>query len=145
MGRPGFIEIMKVAQSLLIVTKVPQKQFEKQLLSIDIKKYSKYNPFNSIDKPEVKLFYGRRCQSSKKFFASTVAFGALRLQASAFNYFPSYEIMMDELRDYRFYADDMLHPSQLAIDYIWKFKETNISETALSIMEEVEMIQKFVS
>jgi hypothetical protein len=49
MGRPGFIERMKVAQSLLIVIKVPQKQFEKQLLSIDIQKYSKYNPFNSID------------------------------------------------------------------------------------------------
>ena len=36
------------------------------------------------------------------------------------NYFPSYEIMMDELRDYRFYADDMLHPSAKAIEYIWE-------------------------
>lgn len=35
-------------------------------------------------------------------------------------YFPSYEIVMDELRDYRFYADDMTHPSQLAVDYIWE-------------------------
>ena len=35
-------------------------------------------------------------------------------------YFPAYEILMDELRDYRFYADDMLHPSPLAIDYIQK-------------------------
>ena len=35
-------------------------------------------------------------------------------------YFPAYEIMMDELRDYRFYADDMLHPSSLAIQYIWE-------------------------
>ena len=35
-------------------------------------------------------------------------------------YFPSYEIMMDELRDYRFYADDMLHPSAKAIEYIWE-------------------------
>lgn len=35
-------------------------------------------------------------------------------------YFPAYEILMDELRDYRFYADDMLHPSPLAIDYIWQ-------------------------
>jgi len=34
-------------------------------------------------------------------------------------YFPSYEILLDELRDYRFYADDMLHPSELAIRYIW--------------------------
>ena len=35
-------------------------------------------------------------------------------------YFPSYEIVVDELRDYRFYASDMLHPSDVAIDYIWE-------------------------
>jgi len=35
-------------------------------------------------------------------------------------YFPAYEIMMDELRDYRFYADDMVHPSTLAVEYIWE-------------------------
>lgn len=35
-------------------------------------------------------------------------------------YFPSYEIFMDELRDYRFYADDLVHPSSLAINYIWE-------------------------
>ena len=36
------------------------------------------------------------------------------------SYFPAYEILMDELRDYRFYADDMLHPSSLAVEYIWQ-------------------------
>ena len=36
------------------------------------------------------------------------------------DYFPSFELMMDELRDYRFYADDMLHPSAQAIEYIWE-------------------------
>lgn len=35
-------------------------------------------------------------------------------------YFPSYEILIDELRDYRFYAEDLLHPSKVAIDYIWE-------------------------
>ena len=35
-------------------------------------------------------------------------------------YFPAYEIMMDELRDYRFWAKDMVHPSELAVDYIWE-------------------------
>ena len=41
------------------------------------------------------------------------------------HYFPSYEIMMDELRDYRFYADNMTHPSPLAVDIIWeRFAET---------------------
>lgn len=36
------------------------------------------------------------------------------------NYFPSYEIMLDELRDYRFYADDLVHPSSMAVNYIWE-------------------------
>ena len=45
-------------------------------------------------------------------------------------YFPSYEIMMDELRDYRFYADDMLHPSTKAIEYIWEcFDKCYFNET----------------
>ena len=41
------------------------------------------------------------------------------------SYFPSYEIMLDEMRDYRFYAEDMVHPSAVAVDYIWqRFVET---------------------
>ena len=40
--------------------------------------------------------------------------------SSSYSYFPSYEIMLDELRDYRFYAEDMVHPSQVAVDYIWE-------------------------
>jgi hypothetical protein len=44
---------------------------------------------------------------------------------SSLSYFPSYEIMLDELRDYRFYADDMIHPSPLAVEYIWqRFQDT---------------------
>lgn len=44
------------------------------------------------------------------------------------SYFPSYEIMLDELRDYRFYADDMIHPSPLAVQYIWeRFQDTYFS------------------
>ena len=51
-------------------------------------------------------------------------------------YFPSYEIMMDELRDYRFYAEDMLHPSPVAVKYIFEiFKETHISPLAFKQME----------
>ena len=45
------------------------------------------------------------------------------------SYFPSYEIMMDELRDYRFYAEDMVHPSLVAVEYIWqRFVETYMTE-----------------
>lgn len=46
-------------------------------------------------------------------------------QYSVVSYFPSYEIMLDELRDYRFYADDLVHPSSLAVQYIWeRFTDT---------------------
>ncbi|MCP4977491.1 MAG: GSCFA domain-containing protein [Maribacter sp.] len=58
-------------------------------------------------------------------------------------YFPSYEIMMDELRDYRFYKSDMIHPNELAVDYIWeKFKSVWISSDAFSTMEKVGEIQR---
>ena len=46
-------------------------------------------------------------------------------EGSGGSYFPAYEIMMDELRDYRFYADDMIHPSAQAVEYIWqRFQDT---------------------
>lgn len=53
------------------------------------------------------------------------------------SYFPAYEIMLDELRDYRFYKADMIHPSELAIDYIWKrFSDTYFSkETQITIKQ----------
>lgn len=58
-------------------------------------------------------------------------------------YFPSYEIMMDELRDYRFYAEDMIHPSPTAIDYIWdKFKEVWFHYNVLPTIKLVEEIQR---
>lgn len=58
-------------------------------------------------------------------------------------YFPAYELMMDELRDYRFYEADMVHPNALAIDYIWdKFRSSCISKADLGTMERVAEIQK---
>ncbi|WP_298554071.1 GSCFA domain-containing protein [uncultured Algibacter sp.] len=58
-------------------------------------------------------------------------------------YFPSYEIMMDELRDYRFYSEDMIHPNQLAINYIWNtFKNVWVSDESSKVMDDVDAIQK---
>ena len=58
-------------------------------------------------------------------------------------YFPSYEIVMDELRDYRFYADDMTHPSRMAIDYIWeRFGEVAFSDKTKALNERIERIIK---
>jgi hypothetical protein len=56
-------------------------------------------------------------------------------------YFPAYEIMMDDLRDYRFYAHDMLHPSSVAIDYIWdQFSKTYFERETFDIIKEVNQI-----
>lgn len=61
-------------------------------------------------------------------------------------YFPSYEYMMDDLRDYRFYEEDMIHPNSVAIKYIWnKFTETFFSESTLHKIKEVEKINSFLS
>lgn len=62
------------------------------------------------------------------------------------HYFPSYEIVMDELRDYRFYNEDMIHPNKTAINYIWeKFVSSWFSEESQITMEEIETIQKGIS
>jgi len=51
--------------------------------------------------------------------------------------------MMDELRDYRFYGEDMLHPNQTAIDYIWiQFFQNYISESEFGLMNDICSIQK---
>lgn len=59
------------------------------------------------------------------------------------DYFPSYEIMMDELRDYRYYAEDMIHPSDVAINYIFeRFAETYLTDEAIRTADEIRKIKK---
>ena len=58
-------------------------------------------------------------------------------------YFPAYEIVMDELRDYRFYAENMTHPNSATINYIWqRFCECYMAENTLQTMKTVEDIVK---
>ncbi|MEN8157136.1 MAG: GSCFA domain-containing protein [Bacteroidota bacterium] len=60
-------------------------------------------------------------------------------------YFPSYEIVMDELRDYRFYAGDMLHTNPVATQYIWeRFRDALISDESQKIIKEVEPLVKLM-
>jgi GSCFA family len=57
------------------------------------------------------------------------------------HYFPAYELVIDDLRDYRFYAPDMMHPTDQAIDYIWQhFTDTFFNEKTKMIVEEVQKI-----
>ena len=59
------------------------------------------------------------------------------------SYFPSYEIMLDDLRDYRFYQDDMLHPTPLAVRYIWDcFAHSWLDDLAQRVWPEIEKIAR---
>ncbi|OFX88196.1 MAG: hypothetical protein A2W99_10330 [Bacteroidetes bacterium GWF2_33_16] len=70
-----------------------------------------------------------------------LAIHQLKERFKSIEYFPAYEILMDDLRDYRFYADDMLHPSKVAIDYIWdQFVQTYLEKKTVDITKEVERI-----
>jgi hypothetical protein len=70
-----------------------------------------------------------------------LAVDALQSRFDNVHYFPAYELLMDELRDYRFYASDMLHPSDVAVDYIWtKFSESVFSEETLQLMKKLEQL-----
>lgn len=57
------------------------------------------------------------------------------------HYFPAYELMMDDLRDYRFYASDMLHPSEQALEYIWqKFQESFFKEETKTLCAKLKQV-----
>lgn len=57
------------------------------------------------------------------------------------HYFPAYELMMDDLRDYRFYEADLIHPNEQAIAYIWNhFKATFFSESTQKVLDEVHKL-----
>lgn len=57
-------------------------------------------------------------------------------------YFPAYEIQLDELRDYRFYASDMLHPSTVAVDYIWeRFASTFFADETKGLMKRLNQLR----
>jgi hypothetical protein len=67
----------------------------------------------------------------------------LLAHASRPRYFPAYELVMDDLRDYRFYDDDMIHPSDSAINYIWEaFSGSYLDKAALKIWNEALKITK---
>ncbi len=59
------------------------------------------------------------------------------------NYFPAYELVMDDLRDYRFYKADMLHPNRQAVDYIWgKFRQVYFDADTLKLNERIEKVNR---
>lgn len=141
-------------QSVANCHKVPQKSFRKELQSIEeIERALNeiLEDVHQINSDAEVIFTVSPVRHIKDGFVENqrskahliTAVHKVCEESKKTHYFPSYELMMDELRDYRFYTEDMLHPSQTAIDYIWKrFTETWFSEDSLSVLNEVENIQK---
>lgn len=136
--------------------KVPQSQFEKELLSAETIQKAIQNTVDLIQKvnPNCNVIFTIspvrhikdgfvENQRSKSHLISALQLLLSENYLHRSEYFPSYEIMMDELRDYRFYTDDLLHPNSTAINYIWeRFSEHHISEENYSLMQEIGSIQK---
>ncbi|HDZ07230.1 hypothetical protein LCGC14_0333060 [marine sediment metagenome] len=133
--------------------KVPQINFTKKLLSVVEVKESLQRIITlakSVN-PEVQFIFTVspvrhlkdgfvQNQLSKAHLISAIH---QVIDSDSISYFPSYEIMMDELRDYRFYAKDMIHPSEIAIEYIWeKFSEVWIDETINGVMKKVDEVKR---
>ena len=137
--------------------KVLQKQFLKELLSIDDITESLESIISLIRSvnPKVNIMFTvSPVRHLKDGFVENTQSKAHLISAlhqvvderDYIHYFPSYEIMMDELRDYRFYEEDMIHPNNLAINYIWKkFKANWIDSKIYDLMSEVSAIQKGLS
>ncbi|MCB0462515.1 MAG: GSCFA domain-containing protein [Flavobacteriaceae bacterium] len=137
--------------------KVPQKKFLKELITVDEISESLQSIvelIRSVNKKASILFtvspvrhlkdgFIENTQSKAHLIAAIHSIMSPRAQSRGLHYFPSYEIIMDELRDYRFYAEDMIHPNQTAINYVWeKFQGVWISKGATEIMDAVDYIQK---
>lgn len=137
--------------------KLPQNQFTKELLEVgeiesslkriisSIRKVNKHASVILTISPVRHLKDGFvENQQSKAHIISAI--GKIINSALAHKkvfYFPAYELMLDELRDYRFYAEDMVHPNSLAMDYIWeKFKYVWVSGKTEKVMKTVQEIQK---
>ncbi|TBW30207.1 GSCFA domain-containing protein [Gramella sp. KN1008] len=137
--------------------KIPQKKFKKELSSVDeiindleviAHSVSQINQDTKIIftiSPVRHLRDGVVENQQSKAHLITALHEFLKDNDLA-SYFPSYEIMMDELRDYRFYTEDMLHPSKVAVNYIWKLFSYNwIEEKSLALNTEIDKIQKALS
>lgn len=132
--------------------KVPNKEFTKVLLTIDaiindlqtaITELRKLNPEINIVFTVSPVRYIRDGMIENNLSKARLIEAVHQLcnmYVSCF-YFPAYELIIDDLRDYRFYKEDMIHPSDLAINYVWeKFSKTYFSNQCLNIVREIEEI-----
>ncbi|MEX0274793.1 MAG: GSCFA domain-containing protein [Flavobacteriaceae bacterium] len=137
--------------------KLPQESFYKELLSIDdiseslgflIRGIGRINPsaqliFTVSPVRHLRDGFIENQRSKSHLLAALHHTLGEKGDMERARYFPAYEMMMDELRDYRFYERDLVHPNALAVDYIWqRFKEVWVLGEANGTMVEVDKIQK---
>lgn len=134
--------------------KIPQRDFDKELATIFEIEEALRRFLNSIQNlnPKVNVLFTIspvrhikdgfvENQRSKAHLLSAVHSVIDKTEHT--EYFPSYEIVMDELRDYRFYKRDLVHPNELAVDYIWeRFASIYVSEETHQTMQQIEDIQR---
>jgi hypothetical protein len=145
----------QLAKSGLIVAnchKVPQKSFEKSLTTPDqiAHMFSEFYSSWGQEKPQIILSVSpirhikegieRNCASKSVL---RVACEQILDKHSEINYFPGFEIMMDDLRDYRFFEKDMIHPNDTARDYIWDLFSANyLDNEARNFIEQWQRISR---
>lgn len=133
--------------------KVPNTSFEKQLASIDSLEQTwtdTINKLKAFNKDVELVFTVSPVRHTKDGVVENNQSKAILIELvrrltvnQGVSYFPSYEIMMDELRDYRFYKKDRVHPNEEAVEYIWeKFKGTYLNEETINICSKVGKIQQ---
>jgi len=153
LGTSWIYRLVETNQIVANCHKIPQKKFSKELLSVvEITESLQQiiSLLKTVNSDISIIFTVSPVRHLKDGFventqskAHLIAAIHLALQHKNLFYFPSYEIMLDELRDYRFYAEDMIHPNKIAIDYIWeKLITTWCSKDIIPIMNKIETIQK---
>ena len=133
--------------------KLPQQHFEKELLSVLAIEQSLEQLSQQLleHRPDLQLIFTvspvRHLKDgmveNNRSKAHLLAGVHQLVNHENIHYFPAYEIQMDQLRDYRFYGSDMIHQSQLAVQYIWeRFLESHACPKTKAIAKEVASIQK---
>ncbi|UXX78749.1 GSCFA domain-containing protein [Reichenbachiella carrageenanivorans] len=135
--------------------KVPQKHFVKRLLSLEEMSVAFDCLKRKIEEvnPELQFIFTVSPVRHIKdgIIDNQLSKSLLRVlcdecQNQGAGYFPAYEMMMDDLRDYRFYKTDMIHPSEMAEDYIWgKFGQTYFSDQTRKVLKEWGKVQAALS
>ena len=151
-GTAYVFEYIKTGQIVANCHQIPQKNFRKRILSID-EITSNWLPFLlklKMQNPDLEVIIsvspirhlrdGLLENQQSKATLLLVA-GALATELPFVHYFPAYEIMMDDLRDYRFYEADMLHPNSVAIDYIWQgFQDSFFDKNTQTLIVAIQKI-----